>query len=244
MGRGRVQLKRIENKINRQVTFSKRRSGLLKKAHEISVLCDAEVAVIIFSAKGKLYEYSTDARMEKILERYEHYTYAEKALKSPDLESPGNWCQEYVKLKAKVEILTTSQRQLMGEQLESLNQKEVQQLENQLEISLKHIRSRKNQVMSESIAELQRKERALREQHKKLEKELKEKEEKEKVVTQQAQASSASSPPAIVEPQPTLNIGCYQGAGGNHGPGEDSPETQLRISGSLLPPWMLSHVNG
>ncbi|KAJ0580463.1 putative transcription factor MADS-type1 family [Helianthus annuus] len=39
--RGKVTLKRIENKINRQVTFSKRRSGLLKKAHEISVLCDA-----------------------------------------------------------------------------------------------------------------------------------------------------------------------------------------------------------
>nr|AXY87492.1 MADS-box protein-like protein [Cymbidium goeringii] len=61
MGRGRVQLKRIENKINRQVTFSKRRSGLLKKAHELSILCDAEVALIIFSTKGKLYEYSTDS---------------------------------------------------------------------------------------------------------------------------------------------------------------------------------------
>lgn len=59
MGRGRVQLKRIENKINRQVTFSKRRSGLLKKAHEISVLCDAEVALIVFSTKGKLFEYAT-----------------------------------------------------------------------------------------------------------------------------------------------------------------------------------------
>ncbi|KAE8720480.1 hypothetical protein F3Y22_tig00019423pilonHSYRG00057 [Hibiscus syriacus] len=59
MGRGRVQLKRIENKINRQVTFSKRRSGLLKKAHEISVLCDAEVALIVFSTKGKLFEYSS-----------------------------------------------------------------------------------------------------------------------------------------------------------------------------------------
>jgi MADS-box transcription factor, plant len=62
MGRGKVQLKRIENKINRQVTFSKRRNGLLKKAHEISVLCDAEVAVIVFSPKGKLYEYATDSR--------------------------------------------------------------------------------------------------------------------------------------------------------------------------------------
>ena len=57
-----MQLKRIENKINRQVTFSKRRSGLLKKAHEISVLCDADVALLIFSNKGKLYEYSSDSR--------------------------------------------------------------------------------------------------------------------------------------------------------------------------------------
>ena len=56
MGRGKVQLKRIENKINRQVTFSKRRAGLLKKAHEISVLCDAEVAVIIFSNRSELAE--------------------------------------------------------------------------------------------------------------------------------------------------------------------------------------------
>ncbi|KZV15986.1 transcription factor [Dorcoceras hygrometricum] len=61
MGRGRVQLKRIENKINRQVTFSKRRSGLLKKAHEISVLCDADVGLIVFSTKGKLFEYATDS---------------------------------------------------------------------------------------------------------------------------------------------------------------------------------------
>ncbi|KAK4602909.1 hypothetical protein RGQ29_011764 [Quercus rubra] len=61
MGRGRVQLKRIQNKISRQVTFSKRRSGLLRKAHEISVLCDAEVALIVFSTKGKLFEYSSDS---------------------------------------------------------------------------------------------------------------------------------------------------------------------------------------
>ncbi|KAM0019798.1 putative transcription factor MADS-type1 family [Helianthus debilis subsp. tardiflorus] len=61
MGRGKVQLRRIESKINRQVTFSKRRGGLLKKAHEISVLCDAEVALIVFSNKGKLFEFSTDS---------------------------------------------------------------------------------------------------------------------------------------------------------------------------------------
>lgn len=61
MGRGKVELRKIENKINRQVTFSKRRGGLVKKAHEISVLCDAEVALIVFSQKGKIFEYSSDS---------------------------------------------------------------------------------------------------------------------------------------------------------------------------------------
>ncbi|RVW35518.1 MADS-box transcription factor 8 [Vitis vinifera] len=62
MGRGRVELKRIENKINRQVTFAKRRNGLLKKAYELSVLCDAEVALIVFSSRGKLYEFCSGPR--------------------------------------------------------------------------------------------------------------------------------------------------------------------------------------
>lgn len=52
-------MKRIENATSRQVTFSKRRNGFLKKAYELSVLCDAEVAVIIFSQKGRLYEFSS-----------------------------------------------------------------------------------------------------------------------------------------------------------------------------------------
>lgn len=52
-------MKRIENAASRQVTFSKRRNGVLKKAYELSVLCDAEVAVIIFSQKGRLYEFAS-----------------------------------------------------------------------------------------------------------------------------------------------------------------------------------------
>ncbi|KAD4981875.1 hypothetical protein E3N88_18546 [Mikania micrantha] len=59
MVRGKVELKKIENLTNRQVTFSKRRHGLLKKAYELSVLCDVDVALIIFSQKGKLYEFSS-----------------------------------------------------------------------------------------------------------------------------------------------------------------------------------------
>ncbi|VAI82843.1 unnamed protein product [Triticum turgidum subsp. durum] len=61
MGRGKVELKRIDNKSSRQVTFAKRRNGLLKKAYELSVLCDAEVALIIFSTRGRLFEFSTSS---------------------------------------------------------------------------------------------------------------------------------------------------------------------------------------
>lgn len=59
MGRGKIEIKKIENLSSRQVTFSKRRGGLFKKAGELAVLCDAEVAVIIFSQTGKLYEQSS-----------------------------------------------------------------------------------------------------------------------------------------------------------------------------------------
>ncbi|KAM3341103.1 hypothetical protein P3S68_028738 [Capsicum galapagoense] len=61
MGRGKVDLRKIENKINKHETFSKRRGGLVKKAHEILLLCDAEVALIVFSQKGKIFEYSSDS---------------------------------------------------------------------------------------------------------------------------------------------------------------------------------------
>ncbi|KVH91156.1 Transcription factor, MADS-box, partial [Cynara cardunculus var. scolymus] len=52
-----------------QVTFSKRRNGLLKKAFELSVLCDAEIALIIFSPRSKLYEFASSS-MKETIERY------------------------------------------------------------------------------------------------------------------------------------------------------------------------------
>ncbi|KAK2632708.1 hypothetical protein EUGRSUZ_L01183 [Eucalyptus grandis] len=62
MVRGKTRMKRIENNTSRQVTFSKRKNGLLKKAFELSVLCDAEVALIIVFPRGKLYEFSSSTR--------------------------------------------------------------------------------------------------------------------------------------------------------------------------------------
>ncbi|XVE92934.1 hypothetical protein REPUB_Repub01dG0146400 [Reevesia pubescens] len=60
MGRGKIPIKRIENQTTRQVTFSKRRAGLLKKTHELSVLCDAQIGLIIFSSTGKLCQYCSE----------------------------------------------------------------------------------------------------------------------------------------------------------------------------------------
>ncbi|KAK2633186.1 hypothetical protein EUGRSUZ_L00383 [Eucalyptus grandis] len=62
MVRGKTQMKRIENNTSRQVTFSKRRNGLLKKAFELSILYNTEVALIIVFPRGKLYEFSSSTR--------------------------------------------------------------------------------------------------------------------------------------------------------------------------------------
>lgn len=58
MASEKIKIKKIDNATARQVTFSKRRRGLFKKAEELSVLCEADVALIIFSSTGKLFEYS------------------------------------------------------------------------------------------------------------------------------------------------------------------------------------------
>ncbi|PWZ13017.1 MADS-box transcription factor 31 [Zea mays] len=71
MGRGKVELKKIENPTNRQVTFSKRRMGLFKKANEVAILCDAQIRVIIFSGSGSMYEYSSPPwRIASVFDRY------------------------------------------------------------------------------------------------------------------------------------------------------------------------------
>ncbi|KAJ0653800.1 putative transcription factor MADS-MIKC family [Helianthus annuus] len=148
MGRGRVELKRIENKINRQVTFAKRRNGLLKKAYELSVLCDAEVALIIFSNRGKLYEFCSTSNMIKMLERYQNCTYSSMEVNRSANDAEQSSYKEYIKLKAKYE-------QLFGEDLNPLNLKELEQLERQLDSTLRQIRSIRTQSMLDRLSELQ-----------------------------------------------------------------------------------------
>ncbi|KAK4280286.1 hypothetical protein QN277_011928 [Acacia crassicarpa] len=160
MGRGRVELKRIENKINRQVTFAKRRNGLLKKAYELSVLCDAEVALIVFSNRGKLYEFCSTSSMLKTLERYQKCSYGSVEVSKPAKELETSY-REYLKLKGRMESLQRTQRNLLGEDLGPLNSKELEQLERQLDSSLKQVRSIKTQFMLDQLSDLQNKEQVL-----------------------------------------------------------------------------------
>ncbi|CAN4081626.1 unnamed protein product [Withania somnifera] len=237
MGRGRVELKRIENKISRQVTFSKRRTGLLKKTHEISVLCDAEVALIVFSPNGKLFEYSTQSSMESILERYENYSYAERRLNANDTETYKNWMLEYPKLMARVELLQRNIRHFMGEDLDAFNLREFQSLEQQLDTSLKRIRTRKNQLMVESISLLQKKEKEMQERNKLISKKLKENEKKQSLQRGQMNLGQSSTMTLLRQSPllPSLTIG---------GPFRAMDEGQNRDGCStLMPPWMLHHVH-
>ncbi|XP_045815051.1 MADS-box transcription factor 6-like isoform X2 [Trifolium pratense] len=171
MGRGRVVLERIENKINRQVTFSKRRSGLLKKAFELCVLCDAEVALIIFSSRGKLFQYSS-TDINKIIERYRQCRYSKLQAENLGHNDSQNLYQEYLKLKARYESLDRKQRHIYGEDLEELSMKELESLEEQLDITLTQARQLQIKKLSARAEELREKVHNLEELNKTLEPKL------------------------------------------------------------------------
>jgi len=84
MGRKKIQISRINDERNRQVTFTKRKFGLMKKAYELSILCDCEIALIIFNSSNKLFQYaSTD--MDKILLKYTEYNEPHESRTNADI---------------------------------------------------------------------------------------------------------------------------------------------------------------
>ncbi|KAK8554286.1 hypothetical protein V6N13_073196 [Hibiscus sabdariffa] len=64
-GRQRIEIKKIEEESKRQVTFSKRRKGLFKKAKDLSTLCGVQVGILTVSKFGRVYTtHDIDALLE------------------------------------------------------------------------------------------------------------------------------------------------------------------------------------
>ncbi|TKY69985.1 MADS-box transcription factor 27 [Spatholobus suberectus] len=153
MGRGKIVIERIDNSTSRQVTFSKRRKGLIKKAKELAILCDAQVGLVIFSSTGKLYEYASTFSMKSIIERYNTCKEEHQHLINPESEVK----REAEFLRQQLQNLQENHRQLMGEQLYGLSVRNLQDLEDQLEMSLQGVRMKKEQILKDEIQELNRK---------------------------------------------------------------------------------------
>nr|ACR16043.1 GLOBOSA-like MADS-box transcription factor [Hypoxis villosa] len=143
MGRGKIEIKRIENPTNRQVTFSKRRHGIIKKAREISVLCDAQVSLVIFSSLGRISEFCSPATsLPKILEKYQ--TNSGKKLWDAKHE---NLSMEIDRIKKENDNMQIELRHLKGEDLNSLSPKELIPIEDALENGLIGVRDKQSEIM-------------------------------------------------------------------------------------------------
>ncbi|KAG6604073.1 MADS-box transcription factor 27, partial [Cucurbita argyrosperma subsp. sororia] len=149
MGRGKIVIRRIDNSASRQVTFSKRRKGLIKKAKELSILCDAELALIIFSSSGKQYEFASTS-IESVIEKYNRRKEEDELLLNPISDVK----KEVSALRQQLLNLQENNRKLMGEQLYGLSIKDLNSLESQLEFSLQSIRIKKGILMHQQNVEL------------------------------------------------------------------------------------------
>ncbi|TYH47168.1 hypothetical protein ES332_D11G392500v1 [Gossypium tomentosum] len=152
MGRGKIEIKKIENLNSRQVTFSKRRNGLLKKAKELSILCDAEVGVIIFSSTGKVYQWSSTS-MEHTFSRYNKGMEEDHSQEHPLDEQQVESLQgiEVNTMKQEYLRLHTAYMRLNGKELDDLSFKELKQLENQLNEGIASVERQKGQILMEQL---------------------------------------------------------------------------------------------
>ncbi|KAH7655467.1 MADS box transcription factor domain-containing protein [Dioscorea alata] len=155
MAREKIQIRKIDNATARQVTFSKRRRGLFKKAEELSILCDAEVALIVFSATGKLFEFCSSS-MNDVIEKHRIRSNEGTSSDQPALDFQLE-NSDFARLSKQAEESNHQLRQLKGEELQGLTIEELHKLEKSLETGLNRVLERKGAQIMEQIDLLRRK---------------------------------------------------------------------------------------
>lgn len=171
MARERREIRRIENAAARQVTYSKRRRGLFKKAEELAVLCDADVALLVFSSTGKLSQFASSS-MNDIIDKYStHSKNLGKSHQQPpiDLNVEQN---RYTSLNEQLAEATHGLRQMRGEDLEGLSVEELHQMERKLEAGLHRVLSTKDQLFTQQISELHQKGTQLEDENRRLKEQM------------------------------------------------------------------------
>lgn len=156
-GRGKIEIKRIENTTNRQVTFCKRRNGLLKKAFELSVLCDAEVALVVFSSRGRLYEYANNS-VKSTIERYKKANSDTSNSGTVAEVNAQHYQQESSKLRQAIDSLQNANRTIVGDSIHTMGLRELKQMEGKLEKAINKIRARKNELLYAEVEYMQKRE--------------------------------------------------------------------------------------
>ncbi|KAM3291280.1 MADS-box protein JOINTLESS [Capsicum chacoense] len=168
MVRQKIQIKKIDNLTARQVTFSKRRRGLFKKAQELSTLCDADIGLIVFSATGKLFEYSSSSMMQLI---EKHKMQSERDNNTPEQLQSSNLQSEkktYATLSRDFVEKNRELRQLHGEELQGLGLDELMKLEKLVEGGISRVLKIKGDKFMREISSLKRKATQLQEENSQL----------------------------------------------------------------------------
>ncbi|KAL3538700.1 hypothetical protein ACH5RR_002066 [Cinchona calisaya] len=167
MVRQRIQIKRIDNLTARQVTFSKRRRGLFKKAQELSTLCDAEIALIVFSATGKLFEFCSSSMLQ-VIERHSQC--------SADFDKQDKHPIKHLQWENRTHAMLTKEvmektlelRHLKGEELQGLSMEDLVKLEKLIEAGLSRVAKTKGEKFFQEIGILKKKEALLKEENARL----------------------------------------------------------------------------
>ncbi|KAL1534376.1 MADS-box protein SVP-like [Salvia divinorum] len=155
MVRQKIEIKKIDNLTTRQVTFSKRRRGLFKKAKELATLCDAEIALIVFSATGKLHDYSSSS-MTRIIQRRKVQPEGINRFRPSFLNQVGGDNDDAI--SKELMALTREFKQLNGEELQDLGMNELARLERVVESALGRVTKTKNEKLMSEISKLETRE--------------------------------------------------------------------------------------